>query len=82
MYYILVIKRTLRRRDIKMLVYNLYSVLNDQPIEIYDKNLRLIYACSSNDIPEILMSRSVHHLTALNDKEGRCARILIVTDYQ
>lgn len=64
-----------------MVVYNLYLVLNDEPIEIYDKNMRLVaYEGSSNDIPEIFMNRLVHYLTVVNDKEGRYKRTIIVID--
>lgn len=64
-----------------MAVYNLYLVLDDEPIEIYDKNTRrVVYVGSSNDIPEIFMNRSVHYLTVVNDKEGRYRRTIIVID--
>ena len=64
-----------------MVVYNLYLVLNDEPIEIYDKNLRrVVYEGSSNDIPEIFMDRLVHYLTVVKDKEGRYIRTIIVID--
>ena len=65
----------------KMVVYNLYLVLNDEPIEIYDKNIRMVvYEGSSNDIPEKYMDRLVHYLTVVNDKEGRYLRTIIVID--
>lgn len=64
-----------------MVVYNLYLVLNDEPIEVYDKNTsRVAYVGSSNDIPEIFMDRSVHYLTVVNDKEGRYIRTIIYID--
>lgn len=64
-----------------MVVYNLYLVLNDEPIEIYDKNIRMVvYEGSSNDIPEKYMYRLVHYLTVVNDKEGRYLRTIIVID--
>lgn len=65
-----------------MVVYNLYLVLNDEPIEIYDKNRRMVvYEGSSNDIPEKYMDRLVHsYLTVVNDKEGRYLRRVIVID--
>lgn len=64
-----------------MVVYNLYLVLNDEPIEIYDKNMRVVtYRGSSNDIPGIFMGRLVHYLTVVNDKEGRYIRTIIVID--
>lgn len=64
-----------------MVVYNLYLVLNDEPIEIYDKNIRMVvYEGSSNDILEKYMDRLVHYLTVVNDKEGRYLRTIIVID--
>lgn len=63
-----------------MVVYNLYLVLIDEPIEIYDKNMRQVYVGSSNDIPNIFMDRSVHYLTAVNDRGGRHARTIIRID--
>lgn len=64
-----------------MVVYNLYLVLNDEPIEIYDKNIRtVVYEGSSNDIHEKYMNRLVHYLTVVNDKEGRYLRTIIVID--
>lgn len=72
---------TKTRRISKMVVYNLYLVLNDEPIEIYDKNTRqVIYEGSSNDIPKIVMERLVHYLSVVNDKEGRYIRTIIVID--
>ena len=63
-----------------MVVYILYLVLNDEPIEIYDKNMRQLYVGSSNDIPEIFMARTVHYITAVNDGKGRYARTIIYID--
>lgn len=64
-----------------MVVYNLYLVLNDEPIEIYDKHMRIVqYIGSSNNIPKTLMDRLVHYLTVVNDKEGRYLRTIIIID--
>lgn len=64
-----------------MVVYNLYLVLNDQPIRIFDKNMmEVIYEGSSNEIPEKCMNMPVHYLTVVNDKEGRYICTLIVID--
>lgn len=64
-----------------MVVYNLYLVLNDEPIEIYDKTIRMaVYEGSSNDIPEKYMDRLVNYLTVVKDKEGRYLRTIIVID--
>lgn len=64
-----------------MVVYNLYLVLNDEPIAIYDKHMRIIqYTGPSNNIPDILMDRLVQYLTVVKDKEGRYLRTIIVID--
>lgn len=64
-----------------MVVYNLYLVLNDEPIEIYDKITRMmVYEGSSNNIPEKYIDRSVHYLTVVKDKEDRYVRTIIVID--
>ena len=39
-----------------MVVYNLYLVLNNEPIKIYDRHTRIVpYKGSSNNIPNELM---------------------------
>lgn len=64
-----------------MVVYNLYLVLNDEPIEIYDKTIRMVrYIGTSNNIPNNLMDRLVHYLTVVNDRDGKYIRTIIVID--
>lgn len=64
-----------------MVVYNLYLVLNDEPIEIYDKHIRIArYTGSSNNIPAELMDRLVHFVTVLEDEEKRYKRLIVVID--
>lgn len=64
-----------------MVVYNLYLVLNDEPIEIYDKTMRMVvYEGSSNNIPKKYLDRLVHYLTVVKDKESRYLRTIIVID--
>lgn len=47
-----------------MVVYNLYLVINDEPVQIYDKKTRRVeYEGSSNGIPIRFMNRIVHYLT-------------------
>lgn len=71
----------LRRLDIKMVVYNLYLVLNDELVQIYDKNTeRVEYEGSSNDIPDIFMDRLVHYLTIVHIKDTKKYYQLIVLD--
>lgn len=64
-----------------MVVYNLYLVLNDEPIEIYDKITRMVvYEGSSNNIPQKYIDRSVNYLTVVKDTEDRYLRTIIVID--
>lgn len=47
-----------------MLVYNLYLALNDESIEIYDEERRMVlFEGISNAIPFKLMNRHVHNLS-------------------
>lgn len=64
-----------------MLVYNLYLVLNDEPVQIYDEDIRRMrFEGSSNDIPDILFDRYVHYVTAVQDEEKRYKQLIIVID--
>lgn len=64
-----------------MVLYNLYLVLRDETIEIYNENTQtVVYVGSSNNIPKRYMDRLVHYLTVVNDKEGRYLRTIIVID--
>lgn len=64
-----------------MVLYNLYLVLRDEPIEIYNEiTQRVVYEGSSNNIPKRYMAKLVHYLTVANDKEGRYLRTIIVID--
>lgn len=47
-----------------MVVYNLYLVLNNELVKIYDKNTKKVeYEGSSNAIPIRYMNRIVHYLS-------------------
>lgn len=47
-----------------MVVYNLYLVLNNELIEIYDEKARMVrFEGLSNDIPNNIMDRYVNNLT-------------------
>lgn len=62
-----------------MVVYNLYLVLNDELIEIYDEKARVVrFKGLSNDIPNNLMGRYVNNMSI----KGMFAhnRLLIVID--
>lgn len=64
-----------------MVVYNLYLVLNDEPVQIYDKNTRRVeYEGSSNAIPIRLMDRLVHYLTIAHTQGTKKYYQLIVLD--
>ena len=64
-----------------MVVYNLYLVLNNEPIMIYDRYTQIVaYKGSSNNIPNELMERLVHHVTLELDKEKRYKQLIIVID--
>lgn len=64
-----------------MVVYNLYLVLNNEPVEIYDKELhKNVFIGLSNDIPKTLMDRLVHYLKVVNDRDGKYIYTLIVLD--
>lgn len=64
-----------------MVVYNLYLVLNDDPIKIYDKCTQtIVFEGSSNNIPDRLMDRYVHSLTITQNPEDYSCYQLIVID--
>ena len=53
-----------------MVLYNLYLVLNNEPIMIYDKCVKMVrFSGSSDDIPQALMDRYVHYITIARDEE-------------
>ena len=63
-----------------MVVYNLYLVLNDEPVQIYDINTRSVeYEGSSNAIPIRFMNRIVHYLTIV-DIPGtkKCCQLIVL----
>lgn len=64
-----------------MVVYNLYLVLNDEPVQIYDKNTKRVeFEGSSNNIPDRFMDRLVHNLTIVHIKDTKKCYQLIVLD--
>lgn len=64
-----------------MVVYNLYLVLNDEQVQIYDKNTKRVeFEGSSNNIPDRFMSRLVHYLTIVDIKDTKKCYQLIVLD--
>lgn len=62
-----------------MVVYNLYLVLNDESIMIYDKHMKMMrFEGSSNDIPEILFDRYVHYMTIVRDHKGDYKQLIVI----
>lgn len=67
-----------REEDINVVLYNLYLVLNDEPIMIYDKCMKMMrFKGSSNDIPEGLMNRYVHYMT-ITRVEGHNYQLIVI----
>lgn len=64
-----------------MVVYNLYLVLNDEPVQIYDKNTKRVeYEGTSNAIPIKFMNRIVHYLSIMQTQGTKKYYQLIVLD--
>lgn len=63
-----------------MTVYNLYLVLIDDPIKIYDEsNQKIVFEGSSDNIPDRLMDRQVHYLTITqNPKDYSCYHLIVI----
>lgn len=52
-----------------MVLFNLYLVLNDETVKIFDNAIqRIVYEGSSEDIPKELMVELVHDVTAVYRK--------------
>lgn len=61
-----------------MVLYNLYLVLNNETIKIYDNATRsIVYEGSSDFIPSELMSELVHDITMAYKKDIDGAYFLI-----
>jgi hypothetical protein len=61
-----------------MVVYNLYLVLINEPIQIYDRvTERVVYEGSSNRIPNRLLSKLVHDMTIVHRKDTNTCYHLI-----
>ena len=61
-----------------MVLYNLYLVLNNETIKIFDKATRsIVYEGSSDKIPSELMSELVHDMTMVYEKDINKAYFLI-----
>jgi hypothetical protein len=61
-----------------MVLYNLYLVLNNEIIKVYDNVTQsIVYEGSSEDIPSELMSELVHDITMVYKKDINKAYFLI-----
>lgn len=55
-----------------MVLYNLYLVLNNETIKIFDNSIqRIVYEGLSEDIPHELMSELVHDMTIAHEKDNK-----------
>lgn len=62
-----------------MVLYNLYLVLNNETIKVYDNATKsVVYEGSSENIPHELMNELVHDMTIVNEKCINRAYFLIV----
>lgn len=55
-----------------MVLYNLYLVLNNETIKVYDNITKsVVYEGISDNIPDELMSELVHDVTIVYEKHNR-----------
>ena len=61
-----------------MVLYNLYLVLNEETIKVYDNAIqRIVYEGSSENIPSELVNELVHDVTIVYEKDINKAYFLI-----
>ena len=61
-----------------MVLYNLYLVLNNELIKVYDNAIKsIVYEGSSDDIPYELMNELVHDVTIAREKNTNRPYFLI-----
>lgn len=61
-----------------MVLYNLYLVLNNETIKVYDNATHcIVYEGSSENIPSELMNELVHDMTIVHEKHINRAYFLI-----
>lgn len=69
---------TEEKENINMVLYNLYLVLNNETIKVYDNITKsVVYEGISEDIPDELMSELVHDVTIVYEKAINRAYFLI-----
>jgi hypothetical protein len=61
-----------------MVLYNLYLVLNNEIIKVFDNDIAsIVYVGLSEDIPHELMSALVHDVTIAREKNSKRTYFLI-----
>lgn len=61
-----------------MVLYNLYLVLNNETIKVYDNAIEsIVYQGSSEDIPEELFNELVHDMTIVYEEDINSPYFLI-----
>ena len=61
-----------------MVLYNLYLVLNNETIKVYDNAIQsIVYEGSSENIPNELMNELVHDMTIVQGKHIKDPYFLI-----
>lgn len=61
-----------------MVLYNLYLVLNNETIMIYDNSIkRIVHEGTSENIPDELMNQLVHDVTIAREKNTNRTYLLI-----
>lgn len=61
-----------------MVLYNLYLVLINEKIKIFDNNIQaIVYEGLSENIPHELMSELVHDVTIAREKNSKSTYFLI-----
>lgn len=61
-----------------MVLYNLYLVLNNEKIKVFDNDIQdIVYEGLSEDIPDELMNELVHDVTIVCEKNTKRTYFLI-----
>ena len=62
----------------KMVLYNLYLVLNNEIIKVFDNDIQsIVYEGVSENIPDELMNELVHDVTIAREKNTNRTYLLI-----
>lgn len=61
-----------------MVVFNLYLVLNNVLVKVYDNEMHdIVYEGLSEDMPHVLMNEIVHDVTIAREKHPKRTYLLI-----